>query len=179
MDDGDQGPAAAVRPHGSADPEVVLRDRVQRRGMRRRGAQVLAVIAFGGVAGAAARYGVSLGVPSAVGGLPWSTVIVNASGCFGIGVLMVLIVEAHQAHRLVRPFLGVGVLGGYTTFSTYTVDAQVLIAAGRPGAALGYLVGTVVAALVAVQIGVVLARALVLPHPGTRTRRASPRGGGR
>ena len=44
--------------------------------------------------------------------------MVNTSGCLLIGVLMVLIVEARQGHRLVRPFLGVGVLGGYTTFST-------------------------------------------------------------
>jgi fluoride exporter len=140
---------------------------------------VLVVIAVGGMAGAAARHGVSLAAPTAPGGLPWSTLIVNTSGCVGIGVVMVLIVEAHQAHRLVRPFLGVGVLGGYTTFSTYTVDAQVLIASGRPGVALGYLAGTAVAAVVAVQIGIVLTRALALPHPGTRTGRASSRGGTR
>ena len=173
MDDGDEGPAAMVRQRRSVDPDVDLRNAGQRREIRRRSTQVLAVIAAGGMLGASARHGVSLAVPTAPRGLPWSTLIVNTSGCLLIGMLMVLIVEARHAHRLVRPFLGVGVLGGYTTFSTYTVDAQVLITGGRPGAALGYLVGTVVAALVAVQIGVVLTRALVLPHPGTRTRRAS------
>jgi fluoride exporter len=179
MDEGDKGPAAALRRREPADPDAALHDRVQRRERRRRGAQVLAVIAFGGMAGAAARHGVSLALPTAAGGLPWSTLIVNTSGCVGIGVVMVLIVEAHQAHRLVRPFLGVGVLGGYTTFSAYTMDAQVMIAAGRPGMALGYLAGTAVAALAAVQVGVVLTRALALPHPRTRTGRASPRGGSR
>ena len=118
-------------------------------------------------------------MPTAAGGLPWSTLIVNATGCLLIGVLMVLIVEARATHRLVRPFLGVGVLGGYTTFSTYAVDAQVLIAAGRPGVALGYLAGTAVAAVFAVQLGVVLTRALALPHPPARIRRASSRGGTR
>ena len=179
MDDGDKGPAAAVRRHEPADPDVALHDRVQRRERRRRGAQVLVVIAVGGMAGAAARHGVSLAAPTAPGGLPWSTLIVNTSGCLLIGMLMVLIVEARHAHRLVRPFLGVGVLGGYTTFSTYTVDAQALIAAGRPGVALGYLAGTAVAAVVAVQLGVVLTRALASPHPGPRIRRASARGGSR
>ena len=179
MDEGDQGPAAAVRRRGSVDPKMALRDAGQRREGRRRSAQVLVVIAFGGVAGAAARYGVSLSAPTAVGGLPWSTLIVNTWGCLAIGVLMVLIVEARPAHRLVRPFLGVGVLGGYTTFSTYAVDVQILITAGRPGVALGYLAGTAVAALVAVQVGVVLTRALAVPHPETRTGRASARGGSR
>ena len=179
MDDGDQGPAAAVRRHDPADPDAALHDRVQRRERRRRGVQVLVVIAFGGMAGAAARHGVSLAAPTAPGGLPWSTLIVNTSGCLAIGVVMVLIVESRHAHRLVRPFLGVGVLGGYTTFSTYTVEAQVLIAVGRPGVALGYLAGTAVAAVVAVQVGVVLTRSVAVPHPRTRTGRASPRGGDR
>ena len=179
MDDGDQGPAAAVRRPEPADPDVALHDRVQRRERRRRGAQMLVVIAFGGMLGAAARHGVSLAAPTAPGGLPWSTLIVNTSGCLAIGVVMVLIVDARHAHRLVRPFLGVGVLGGYTTFSTYTVEAQVLIASGRPGVALGYLAGTAVAAVVAVQVGIVLTRALAVPHPENRIRRASPRGGTR
>jgi CrcB protein len=111
-------------------------------GVRRREVQVVGVIAAGGMAGAAARHGVSLAVPAAAGGLPWSTFIVNASGCLLIGVVMVITVEARHAHRLVRPFLAVGVLGGYTTLSTYAMDAQLLISAGRPGVALGYLAGT-------------------------------------
>ena len=65
------------------------------------------------------------------------------------------------------------------TFSTYTVDAHVLIASGRPGVALGYLAGTAVAAVVAVQVGIVLTRALAVPHPENRMRRASLRGGSR
>ena len=173
---GDESPAL-VTTRKPVDSDVDLHDPGQR---RRRGVAVVAVIAAGGALGAAARHGVSLGIPTGEGGLPWATLLVNVSGCLLIGVLMVLIVEARRVHRLVRPFLGVGVLGGYTTFSTYTVEAQVLIAAGRPGVALGYLVGTVAAALVAVQLGVVLTRLVALPQlRGRLTRRTAPRGGTR
>jgi fluoride exporter len=61
-------------------------------------------------------------------------------------------------HRLVRPFLGVGILGGYTTFSTAMVDVHQLAVAGREGLALGYLAATVAAALVATFAGATLAR---------------------
>ncbi|QLY33079.1 fluoride efflux transporter CrcB [Nocardia huaxiensis] len=116
-------------------------------------AAVLAVIALGGGTGALARYGVSLWVPDS-GGIAWSTLAVNVIGCFAIGVLMVCITEIWVAHRLLRPFLGIGVLGGFTTFSTYAVDVRRLLESGRQLAALGYLGGTVAAALSAVVLGV-------------------------
>jgi CrcB protein len=61
----------------------------------------------------------------------------------------------------VRPFLGVGVLGGYTTFSTYAVQTHSLLRAHRPGLALAYLLGTLLAAMVGVAVGVAAARGLV------------------
>jgi CrcB protein len=124
------------------------------------GARAVAVVAAGGMLGAAARHGLTLAVPAAPGGVPWSTLLVNVSGCLLIGVLMVLVLEVWTAHPLVRPFLGAGVLGGYTTFSTAVVDVQQLLAGGRPGLALGYLAGTAVAALLAVQLGMSLTRAV-------------------
>jgi len=72
---------------------------------------------------------------------------------------LVLVTEVWTAHELVRPFLGTGVLGGYTTFSTYSVDVQQLVTAGSAGTALLYLAGTLAAALVAVSAGLGLARA--------------------
>jgi CrcB protein len=147
------------------DPDVDLRSPEQRRESRRRGLSVLAVIAAGGAVGASSRYGVALALPHPPDGWPWSTLLVNASGCLLIGVLIVLIVEVWAAHRLIRPFLGVGVLGGYTTFSTYAVEAQQLLEAGRPGLALLYMSATVVAALAAVQLGVSLTRAVTLRLP--------------
>jgi fluoride exporter len=128
-------------------------------------ASVLAVVAAGGMLGASARYGVTVMLPAVPGGVPWATLVVNVSGCLAIGVVMVLIVEVWQAHRLLRPFLGTGFLGGYTTFSTYELDALGLLAGDRPWLALVYLGGTAVLALAAVQLGVSITRALALRRP--------------
>ncbi len=91
---------------------------------------------------------------------------VNVSGCLLIGVLMVLIAEPRRAHRLLRPFLGVGVLGGYTTFSTYTVDIQRAVEHGAPRVGLAYLALTLAAALAAVLAGARLTRALIRRRGG-------------
>jgi CrcB protein len=119
---------------------------------------VLAAIAAGGVLGAEARYGMSLLLPHHPGQWPWATWLTNVSGCFLIGVLMVVITELTSPHRLVRPFLGVGVLGGFTTFSTFAVDAQTLLAGGHRATALAYLAGTVLAAVAAAALGMTLTR---------------------
>jgi fluoride exporter len=121
---------------------------------------VLGVVSLGGVLGAEARYAVSLWLPHEPTQLAVGTWLVNTSGCFLIGVLMVVVTELTAPHRLVRPFLGVGVLGGYTTFSTATVEVQQLALNGRAGLALGYLLGTVFAALVAATAGMTMTRAI-------------------
>ncbi|MFD7426937.1 fluoride efflux transporter CrcB [Streptomyces sp. NPDC059818] len=121
-------------------------------------APVVAVIALGGAAGAAARYGASLLWPTARDGFPWTTLVVNVIGCAVIGVFMVVISEVWAAHRLVRPFFGTGVLGGFTTFSTYAVDIERLVGADRARSALAYLGLTLLAALAAVWSAVWLTR---------------------
>ncbi|TDO29853.1 CrcB protein [Kribbella sp. VKM Ac-2527] len=108
------------------------------------------MVAVGGMVGAAARYLIGSLWTAPPGGFPWATSAVNVSGCALIGVLMVLVSDVWTRRRLLRPFLGTGVLGGYTTFSTYTVDIQRLVAAGHAGIALIYLAGTAAAAFVAV-----------------------------
>lgn len=113
---------------------------------------VLGAVALGGGLGAVARYGVSQVWPAAPGALPWATLWTNTVGCAVIGVLMVLLDEAWRPHRLVRPFFGTGVLGGFTTFSTYAVDVHGLVERGRPLTASAYLAGTLVAALTAVTL---------------------------
>jgi CrcB protein len=120
-------------------------------------APLVAVVSAGGVLGALARYAVSVAWPHAPGDFAWSTWAVNISGCFLIGVLMVLVERRLAGRRLVRPFLGVGVLGGYTTFATSVVDAQ----QARPAVALLYLGATVVGALLAVGAGTALVSAVV------------------
>ncbi|ROO52551.1 CrcB protein [Micromonospora sp. Llam0] len=122
---------------------------------------VLAVVAVGGAAGAAARYGIAAGWPGpAEGGLPWPTLVTNLVGCALIGVLMRLVTAVPRPNRLLRPFLGAGVLGGFTTFSVQTLEVADLLAAGRPGLAAGYALGTLAGALVAVWLGGAAARPL-------------------
>jgi CrcB protein len=121
---------------------------------------VLVAIAIGGVIGAFGRYSLAPGNDTV---FPWHTFVVNVSGCLAIGVLLVVITEARSVHRLARPFLGTGVLGGYTTFSTYAVQTERLLP-GHPLVATTYLIGTALAALLAVQTGVVVTRRLMLPR---------------
>ncbi|ARF59732.1 chromosome condensation protein CrcB [Streptomyces gilvosporeus] len=111
---------------------------------------MIGVVAAGGAIGAVARYGATLLWPTAAGAFPWTILAVNVVGCALMGVLMVLITELFSPHRLVRPFLGTGILGGFTTFSTYAVDIQQLVDARRAPLALAYLAGTLLAALAAV-----------------------------
>jgi CrcB protein len=114
---------------------------------------VLAAISAGGVFGALARYGLATAWPHPASGFAWSTFVINVTGCLLIGVLMVIVTDVVPHRRLVRPFLGVGVLGGYTTFSTYIVDIHKAATAGAPWTALAYLAGTLIAALFAVWTG--------------------------
>ncbi|MGW0702157.1 fluoride efflux transporter CrcB [Streptomyces sp. NPDC002867] len=112
---------------------------------------VLAAISAGGAVGASARYGATRLWPTAEGAFPWAVFWVNVLGCALIGVLMVLVSEGgRSAHPLVRPFLGVGVLGGFTTFSTYALDFTELLEREEAGTALAYAGGTVAGALAAV-----------------------------
>jgi CrcB protein len=143
----------------SETPTLRERDgRPTRLGRRPRRWDIVAVIALGGAIGATVRQIVSEALPKASQGFPFGTFAVNVSGCLLIGLLMVSIVDMRRPHRLVRPFLGVGLLGGYTTFSTYVVETERLIQAGDPRTAFVYFGGTVVGALLAVQIGVLLGR---------------------
>jgi CrcB protein len=134
------------------DPDVDLHVASQRH-QRTLDPAVLLAVAVGGVLGAEARYALTLLWPAEPGHWPMATWVENVSGSFLLGALMVVLLELTAPHRLVRPFLGVGVLGGYTTFSTATVEVESLVRSGRPGVALAYLLGTVVAALVAVALG--------------------------
>jgi CrcB protein len=132
-------------------------------------ASVLAAIAVGGAIGACARYGATVVWATSLRGFPWTTFTINVTGCAVMGVLMVLITERRPVHRLVRPFAGTGIIGGYTTFSTYTVDLQRLLTHGEAALALLYLIATVLAALAALWAGTVLARAALTRTGLTRT----------
>lgn len=145
----DSGPPAAE----PVDPDVEPAEARPPRDPRRAPRDVLAVIAVGGALGAVARYGAALLWPAADTAFPWTTLWVNVAGCLVIGCFLVVVTEFRSAHRLLRPFFGTGVLGGFTTFSTYSVDIVRLITGGRPALALTYLAVTVLAALAAVTVG--------------------------
>ena len=148
---------------GPVDPDVDLTDPARGGTHARRGPDlvVLAAIAAGGVAGSEARYALGLALPHVQGGWPLATFLINVSGSLVLGALMAALTELTPPNRLLRPFLGVGVLGGWTTFSTAMVDVVALVRAGRPAVALGYLVGTAPAALLAAAAGATIARLAV------------------
>ena len=155
--------------HLPIDSDVDLHVERQRTELLRTHGAVLAAISVGGALGALARYGLGVAFPPGPTGFPWATFGINVVGSLLIGVLMVLVVEVWEAHPLVRPFLGVGILGGFTTFSTYAVDVQRLVDAGAAVTALVYLGATLAAALVAVYVGMTVTRAAVGRREGRRT----------
>ncbi len=141
------------------DPDVDLHDPAQRDPSRPGQvamATVLAVVAVGGVLGAEARYSLSRALPHRPEDFPWSTLLVNLSGCLLIGILMAVLSRQPRPHPLARPFLGTGILGGYTTYSTFAVDVQQLVRENRPATAAGYLVATVFGCAVAVWLATAL-----------------------
>lgn len=140
----------------------VFRPAPRRAGLRRLLAHVdvLAVVALGGAAGSCARYAVGRALPTPAHAFPWGTFLVNLTGCFLLGLLTVFLSEVWRPGRYLRPFLGVGVLGGYTTFSTVTGEVRGLGAAGAWLLANTYLLDSVVGGLAAVWLGVIVARLL-------------------
>jgi CrcB protein len=132
------------------------------------------VIAVGGALGSVARWSLSRALPTQDGQLPWGTLLENVSGAALLGLLMVLVLDVWRPSRYVRPFLGVGVLGGYTTFSTYALEGRDLLAGGDVVLGLGYLLGSVLLGLAAVWAGVAAGRAVaVVVH---RRRAGQPAG---
>lgn len=149
-------------PREPIDPDVALRSSAQAASTRWAGDPVLlSVIAAGGAIGSAARYLIGQAWPASPGGFPWATLLTNVTGCALIGVLMVLVTELWTEQRHLRPFLGTGVLGGFTTFSAYTVDIQRLISGGQATTGLIYLFTTLTGALLAVWLSTTTTRVVV------------------
>jgi CrcB protein len=133
------------------DSDVDVHVPAQRAELGRAPRAVLSVIAVGGSLGALTRYALSVAFPTVPGGFPWATFGINVTGSLLIGALAVFVSRHNQP--LLRPFVGVGVLGGYTTFSTYVVDIQRLVDAHAFATAGAYLLGTLAAAVLAAEAG--------------------------
>ncbi|HET6709694.1 CrcB family protein [Amycolatopsis sp.] len=121
---------------------------------------VLAVVGAGGALGSLARYGLSLAIPHARGEFAVATLFTNVLGCLLIGVLMAILTTAARPHHLLRPFLGVGILGGFTTFSTFVTDTLDAATTGRLVGSLAYVAASVVLCLTAVAAGLAATRAV-------------------
>lgn len=117
--------------------------------------------ALGGALGALARWAVTTALPHAPGAWPWATLLVNLTGCLAIGALLAVLLARFPASPWLRPFLAVGVLGGYTTYSTFAVDVVQLARSGRGLLAVAYVLASVLGGLVAVVLGLLAGRAAV------------------
>jgi fluoride exporter len=127
-----------------------LRDRVRRRlplPWRRR----LAVL-VGGVAGGAGRIGLH-NVFDSGGGVPWGTFVANVTGAFLLGYLLTRFLQAGSRSTLTIPLVGIGALGSFTTFSTFTVEVWDLLDRGEPVLAGAYAAASVALGLVAAAVG--------------------------
>ena len=119
----------------------------------------LAQVALGGAAGSAARYLTGLGALRLIGpGFPWGTLIVNVAGSFLMGALVVLL--AHLSANRLAPLLMTGFLGGFTTFSAFSLDAVTIWERGQAATAAAYLAASVILSLAALVAGLQLARSL-------------------
>jgi CrcB protein len=120
------------------------------------------LVALGGGLGAAGRYGVSLAMPLKPGEWPWATFCVNVVGSLAIGVLAGWLSTRGDAGEPWRLFLGVGVLGGFTTFSAYSLETLRMVERGEWPMAIMYVLGSVLAGLAAVAIGAEVARRIAV-----------------
>ncbi|MDX6632911.1 MAG: fluoride exporter [Solirubrobacterales bacterium] len=112
----------------------------------------LLLVGFAGAAGVLARYAISSPLHGDV--LPWATVAINVAGSFLLGIL----VSSHSFSADVRTVVGVGFLGGFTTFSTFTVQAFLDLEAGEPLRALIYVAASLIFGLAAAAAGYYLGR---------------------
>ena len=117
--------------------------------------------ALGGALGALARWAQSEALPHSPGAWPWATLLVNLLGCLLIGILLAVLLARFPDSPWLRPFLAVGVLGGFTTYSTFAVDVVRLGDAGHGALAAGYVLISVLGGVTAVLAGLLAARAVI------------------
>ena len=121
------------------------------------------IVFLGGGIGAALRHGINLGAARFVGnGFPYATFFINVSGSFVMGFIAAWFAFKGDASQHWRLFLTTGILGGFTTFSTFSLDAALLVERHSYALAAGYLIGSVAAGLSALFFGLAVFRSA--PH---------------
>jgi CrcB protein len=119
------------------------------------------LVAIGGATGSVARYLTGLAMTRLLGpGFPWGTITVNIVGSFAIGILTELVARKFAAPMEMRLLLVVGFLGGFTTFSSFSLDTMALAERGAILAAFGYVAASVLLSLGAAFGGLALGRSL-------------------
>ncbi len=121
---------------------------------------ILAAIAAGGALGTPARYAIEDAFPPQPGAFPTTTFVINVSGALALGLLLILLLERFPPTRYLRPLVGTGFLGAFTTFSTFTVEIVTLGRDGHVPMAVTYAAVSLGAGLVAVRTGMTLGRRL-------------------
>ena len=122
---------------------------------------VLVAIFVGGTFGGLTRYGIGRAWPPRVDGFPWDVFAINIFGAFALAVLLVLVMEVLPQVRYLRPALGTGFLGAFTTFSSLATAADHLFAHGHPGLAMAYIAGSLFGGVAAAAFGLFAARNLI------------------
>lgn len=129
----------------------------------------LGLVALGGAIGALSRYGLSRAFPVGAGTFPTTTFVMNVSGAFVLTVLLEWLVRRGTPEHWLRIFIGVGVLGAFTTFSTFATELAVLWRDHERATAALYAVVSVVAGVLAVLLGLTVTgwrREVPLPDEG-------------
>ena len=123
--------------------------------------QLIAAVAVGGAIGSVARYLAGIGVGKWLGfGFPWGTLLINISGSFLIGILVESFALRWDLPQAARVFLTVGICGGFTTFSTFSLESALLLERGELGPAAAYIVASVVVSILALFAGLHLIRGI-------------------
>jgi fluoride exporter len=122
------------------------------------------LVAVGGVLGALGRFGLDTLVKCQVPGFPLATWIANVTGCIAIGALLVVLVDGPVPRWWLRPLLAVGILGGFTTYSSFAAESVQLTDAHAVTMAAWYIVATIVVGLSAVWMSATMTRWLLMRH---------------
>jgi CrcB protein len=121
----------------------------------------LVLVALGGAIGASLRHLVNLGSLRLVGAnYPWGTMAINVAGSLAMGIFIELLARRFNASNELRLFIATGILGGFTTFSAFSLDFAVLWERGAAVPALAYAIASVAGSILALFLGLWLARSV-------------------
>jgi CrcB protein len=130
--------------------------------------RILVAIAIGGCVGGLARYWIGLAWVSPADTFPMATFFINTSGAFVLALLLVVVLEVLPPTTYLRPVVGTGFCGAYTTFSSVSVEVDQQVEHGFSAGAVGYVAASLAAGLAAASFGIVLGRAIAANRGNAR-----------